>query len=60
MSFPGVQTGKKILRKKKEMTRVKEKITFLCVQTGMQISRNKIEKNQEIENKKKNEGKNSP
>ena len=35
----------KILRKNKEMTKVKEKITSLCVQTEMRISRNGIEKN---------------
>ena len=30
MSFLGARTGKKIPRKKKEMTSVKVKITFLC------------------------------
>ena len=47
----------KISRKKKEKIRIKEKITFLCVQTGTQIPRSEIEKNKEIENQKDNEEK---
>ena len=53
----------KIQRKKKEKTRIKEKITSLCLQTGMQILKNKIEKKQEIKDQKASEGKtpqNSP
>ena len=62
MSFLGFRTEKKILRKKRKMIRVKEKITSLCVWTGMQILTNKIEKSRN-RNKQDNEGKtpqNSP
>ena len=39
-----LQTGMKILRKKKEKMRIKKKITSLSVQTGMHISNNMIGK----------------
>ena len=55
-------TGMKIWRKKKEKTRIQEKITSLCVQTGVQILKNKIGKIRK-KYQKDNEGKtpqNSP